>query len=217
MPAVKRRRRFLLIALYAALIIGGIFLGRVLGDLVAFELRPSNEPQVHALLMAAIVAYIVASAIPFVPGAEIGLVLMLVLGPTTVVLVYTSMVLALTVAYVIGRTLPPDVIAAIFKFFHLERARRLVLDCAPLDIDAKLALMTERAPPRIIPFLLRHRYITLALAFNLPGNTLIGGGGGIALAAGMSGIYPLGAFITIVMLAVAPVPLLIALVGVPSP
>ena len=216
MPAVKRRRRFLLIALYATLIIGGIFLGRVLGDLVAFELRPSNEPQVHALLMAAIVAYIVASAIPFVPGAEIGLVLMLVLGPTTVVLVYTSMVLALTVAYVVGRTLPPDVIAAIFNFFHLERARRLVLDCAPLDIDAKLALMTERAPPRIIPFLLRHRYITLALAFNLPGNTLIGGGGGIALAAGMSGIYPLGAFITIVMLAVAPVPLLIAIVGLPS-
>ncbi|MDX1555641.1 MAG: hypothetical protein R3212_06415 [Xanthomonadales bacterium] len=214
MPAVRRRRRLLLLALYAALIIGGIYFGHWLMDLVSFEIRPSNEPQVHAMLMAATAAYIVASAIPFVPGAEIGLALMLLLGPTTVVLVYLSMVFALTFAYMVGRLLPPPVIASIFEFFHLERARNLVLECAPLKIDERLALMTERAPRRIVPFLLRHRYLTLALAFNLPGNTLIGGGGGIALAAGMSGIYSFGAFIAIVMLAVAPVPLLLGLTGI---
>lgn len=214
MSAVRRRRRLLLLALYATLIVGGLFFGRWLMELVEFELRPSNEPKVHALLLAAIAAYIVASAIPFVPGAEIGLALMLILGPTTVVLVYVSMVLALTLAYLVGRLVSPRVIAAAFDFFHLERARKLVVECEPLDIDKRLALMTERAPRRIVPFLLRHRYVTLALAFNLPGNTLIGGGGGIALAAGMSGIYPLGAFLAIVMLAVAPVPLLLAITGI---
>ncbi|MDX1556389.1 MAG: hypothetical protein R3212_10210 [Xanthomonadales bacterium] len=183
-------------------------------ELLEFELRPSNEPEAHALLMAATAAYIVASAIPFVPGAEIGLALMLMLGPTTVVLVYVSMVFALTLAYLVGRLVPPRMIAAIFEFFHLERARNLVVECTPLDIDKRLALMTERAPRRIVPFLLRHRYITLALAFNLPGNTLIGGGGGIALAAGMSGIYPFGAFLAVVMLAVAPIPLLLGLTGI---
>ncbi len=214
MPAVRRRRRLLLLALYAALIVGGIFFGRWLMELLEFELRPSNEPRLHALLLAAIAAYVVASAIPFVPGAEIGLALMLMLGPTTAGLVYMSMVFALTLAYLVGRMVPPHVIAMTFEFFHLVRARKLVLDCAPLDVNQRLALMTERAPRRIVPFLLRHRYITLALAFNLPGNTLIGGGGGIALAAGMSGIYPLGAFLAIVMLAVAPVPLLLGLTGI---
>ncbi|HSS63594.1 MAG TPA: hypothetical protein VLS27_04110 [Gammaproteobacteria bacterium] len=214
MPALRRRRRLLLLALYATLIVGGVVTGRWLMELVAFELRPSNEPQMHALLMAATAAYVLASAIPFVPGAEIGLALMLVLGPTTVILVYVSMVLALTLAYLVGRLVPPRVIASAFHFFRLERARKLVIECAPLDIEKRLALMMERAPRRIVPFLLRHRYITLALAFNLPGNTLIGGGGGIALAAGMSGIYPFGAFVTVVMLAVAPVPLLLALTGI---
>jgi hypothetical protein len=213
MPALRRRRRLLFLAIYGALIVGGILFGRWLMDLVAFELRPSNEPQVHALLMAATAAYVVASAIPFVPGAEIGLALMLVLGPTTVVPVYLSMVLALTLAYLVGRLVPHRVIAATFHYLRLERARNLVLECAPLDTAARLALMTERAPRRIVPFLLRRRYLTLALAFNLPGNTLIGGGGGNALAAGMSGIYPFGAFLVIVMLAVAPVPLLLGLTG----
>jgi hypothetical protein len=54
----------------------------------------------------------------------------------------------------------------------------------------------------------------LALAFNLPGNTLLGGGGGIALAAGMSGLYRPVAYLATVVLAVAPVPLLFLITGV---
>jgi hypothetical protein len=59
--------------------------------------------------------------------------------------------------------------------------------------------------------LVRHRYLALAFALNLPGNSLIGGGGGIALSAGMSGLYPMPAYLASVAVAVAPVPLLIAL------
>jgi hypothetical protein len=39
----------------------------------------------------------------------------------------------------------------------------------------------------------------------------VGGGGGIALSAGMSGLYPLPAYFTTVAIAVAPVPLVFAL------
>ena len=46
----------------------------------------------------------------------------------------------------------------------------------------------ESAPTRLLPFLLRYRYVALALAFNLPGNAVLGGGGGIAMMAGLSGI-----------------------------
>lgn len=212
MPTL-RRRRLLFLVLYAALIVGGILFGHWLMQLVQFELRPSNEPQMHALLLAATAVYVLASAVPFVPGAEIGLALLLVLGPTTVVLVYLSMVTALTLSYLAGRLVPARVIAATFHFFRLERARNMVLECAPLDVESRLALMIDRAPRRVVAFLLRHRYASLALALNLPGNTVIGGGGGIALAAGMSGIYPFVPFLAVVALAVAPVPLLIGLTG----
>jgi hypothetical protein len=49
------------------------------------------------------------------------------------------------------------------------------------------------------------------VAVTLPGNTLLGGGGGIALAAGMSGVYRLPTYVATVAVAVAPVPLLVLL------
>jgi hypothetical protein len=85
----------------------------------------------------------------------------------------------------------------------------LVLRIAPLSAHARVDLLIAHAPRRILPFLLRHRYLALFVALNLPGNTLIGGGGGIALAAGMSGIFPIGPYLMTIAIAVAPVPLLI--------
>jgi len=208
---VTRSRGLLLLALYLGLIAGGALIGRWLLELVDFDIRPSNEARVHAMIMTASVAYVVASAIPFVPGAEIGLGLMMVLGSGIALLVYASTVAALTLAYLIGRLVPARATAAGFAFFGLYRARDLVLQLAPLEAGARLDLLSARAPRRIVPVLLRHRYLALGVAFNLPGNTLIGGGGGIALAAGMSGLYPLFAYVMIVALAVAPVPLLVLL------
>ena len=206
-------RILLLAALYLGLIFGGAFVGQQLTDLVAFDIRPSNEPEVHGAIMTCTAAYILASAIPFVPGAEIGLGMMLLLGPRIAVLVYGSMVAALMIAYLIGRLIPPAATARAFAVLGLRRARDLSLDLAPLDTGARLRLLTARAPRRIVPFLLRHRYLALALAFNLPGNTLLGGGGGIALAAGLTGLYSPGGYALTVVLAVLPVPLMIFLTG----
>ncbi len=206
-------RLLLLLALYLGLIFGGAFLGQQLSDLVAFDIRPSNEPEVHKVIMTCTGAYILASAIPFVPGAEIGLAMMLLLGPRIAVLVYGSMVAALMIAYLLGRLIPPAATARAFAILGLRRASDLSLELAPLDTGARLNLLTARAPRRVVPFLLRHRYLALALAFNLPGNSLLGGGGGIALAAGMAGLYPPVAYALTVILAVLPVPLTIFLTG----
>ena len=203
-----------LIAIYAGLLVGGLLLGRWFTELVAFDVRPHTEPQAHTMIMTATAVYILVSAAPFVPGAEIGLGLMALLGSGIVPLVYLSTVLALSLAYLIGRLIPVSVTAAGFGMLGLRRARDLVLQLAPLDNDARLKLLTASAPRRIVPFLLRHRYVMLALAFNLPGNTLLGGGGGIALAAGMSGLYKPVAYLATVVLAVAPVPLLFLITGV---
>ena len=56
--------------------------------------------------MAISTVYVVASATPFVPGAENGLALIVVFGSRIVLLVYICMVLALVLAYCIGRFVP---------------------------------------------------------------------------------------------------------------
>ena len=55
--------------------------------------------------------------------------------------------------------------------------------------------------------LVRHRYLTMIVLLNLPGNSLVGGGGGLALAAGMSGFFRFPMFFATLLVAVAPVPL----------
>jgi len=48
---------------------------------------------------------------------------------------------------------------------------------------------------------------------NMPGNSIIGGGGGIMIVAGLSGIFtPLATFVTVVI-AVSPVPLAVIFLG----
>ena len=58
---------------------------------------------------------------------------------------------------------------------------------------------------------MRNRYVVLALLFNMPGNSVLGGGGGIAFIAGLSGRYRFWAYLLSVLIAVAPFPLLFLL------
>jgi hypothetical protein len=63
----------------------------------------------------------------------------------------------------------------------------------------------------VLARLLRHRCIALAILFNTPGNALLGGDGGIALAAGASRLVSVRAFLLTLLVAVAPVPAAILL------
>lgn len=206
-------RPWLIVGAYAALIVSGVLIGRWLSSITLIDLRPSNDAAAHAMLVLATAIYIVASAIPFVPGAEIGLAMVVTFGVPIVALVYTAMVGALLLAFVVGRFVPPRAVAAALGAFGLHRARNLVSHLAPLDADARLAFLTERAPSRVIPFLLRRRHVALAVVLNLPGNSLIGGAGGIALVAGMSGLYSLSGYVVTILVAVAPIPVGVLLFG----
>ena len=68
--------------------------------------------------------------------------------------------------------------------------------------------LLETAPSKVVPYLLEHRYLMIAIILNLPGNALIGGGGGIGLVAGMSRLYPFPKYLLLVGLAITPLPLL---------
>jgi hypothetical protein len=84
-----------------------------------------------------------------------------------------------------------------------------MLQLEPLNSEEKLDFLLRAAPSKVIPFLVKHRYFMIALALNLPGNALIGGGGGIGLISGMSRLYPFPKYTLLVSFAITPVPLLL--------
>ena len=208
-----KRRWLLLVTIYVVLIWSGWALGHWLSLWAEIDVRPINEPEIHRMVMASSAVYIAASAMPFVPGAEIGFGLITILGTRIVPLVYVCMVLVLMLAFCIGRFVPPRATAAIFGYLSLEKARELVLRTTDLDAEGRISMLIARSPRRLVPILLKHRYIAIAMAFNTPGNSLVGGGGGLAFAAGMSGLFSMVPFIATAVLAVAPLPLIILLTG----
>lgn len=75
-----RTSRLWLVVGYVALVTAGILAGPWLAGLAEFDVRPSNETEIHRMVLIATAVLIVAAAVPFVPGAEIGLALLVVLG-----------------------------------------------------------------------------------------------------------------------------------------
>jgi hypothetical protein len=208
-----RWRGLLKIGVVVLLVVAANLAAGWVTGLVNFELLPSNEEMVHRMIITAAVVYAVLLAVPFVPGVEIGLALIAVLGPQIVFLVYVSTVAGLSLSFAIGRLIALKGLIRLFDDLRLERASRLLTTIEPMSREERLAFLHSKAPQRFVPFLLRHRYLSLAILFNLPGNFLIGGGGGIALIAGVSGLYSTPAFLATLALAVSPVPIAILVFG----
>lgn len=182
-----------------------------LSDLLSFQMWPSDVNFAVFIVFGSAALYVVLMALPFMPGIEVGLMLMAMLGIGGIVLVYLCTVLALSLSFLVGRLLPPRHVARALGWLRLERASRLVMELETLDPEERFRFLAQSTPSRVVPFLLRHRYLVLAVLFNLPGNAIIGDGGGIALIAGMSRLFPFPKFVLLVCLAITPVPLLFLL------
>ncbi len=211
-PALRWKTIVKLAAL-TLFIIAANFIAREITSALSLEIRPSTEDFVHRLIMASAAGYALLIAIPFVPGVEIGLAIIGVLGPQIVPLVYLCTLAGLIMSFLLGRMIPLRALSTLFEELRLVRISALLRSLEPLDRESRLAFLIQRAPKRLVPTLLRHRYLALAIAINLPGNILIGGGGGIAMSAGISGLYNTAGYILTVSIAVAPVPIAILLLG----
>lgn len=201
----------LLVAGIAALFLAGQLIIEGIVDQLDLHLRAHNEPMLHRAIMTATVVYVAFMAIPFMPAAEIGFSMLLLFGGKIAFLVYVSTVAPLTLAYMLGRLMPAELGAEAFGALGLTRAERFTRQLARLRGEQRIEYMISEAPTRLVPFLLRHRYLALAVLLNLPGNVVIGGGGGIAMLAGMTRLFAFPAYLATVGLAVAPVPLVIYL------
>lgn len=212
-PPRRQMAGLLKLAVLITLIVAGNLLTRDIIDGLDMGIRPSNEPLLHKLIMTSMAAYILLMALPFVPGVEIGLALMMILGPKIVPLVYGCTLISLSLAFLVGRLLPEESITEFLREVRLIRAATFLEHFHGLDSEQRLAFLLEKSPRRWVPWLLRHRYLTLMLAINLPGNMIVGGGGGLALMAGMSRMFSIPRYILLIAIAISPIPLFLLIFG----
>jgi hypothetical protein len=156
--------------------------------------------------------YALLLSLPFVPGVELGLLLMCVFGKEGIVFVYFATIAGLSLAFLIGRLLPKEWVESRLQKLGFSQN----CDNPADEIDGLLDNLSRNrkfGQNRFGSFLSKYRYLAVAVLFNAPGNYLIGGGGGISLACGISRSISWKWFLLTVVLAVSPVPLL-AFMGV---
>ncbi|MFB9149972.1 hypothetical protein [Roseovarius ramblicola] len=169
------------------------------------------------LLLAVLMIYAVLIAIPFVPGVEIGLSVLAAGGAGIAPLVWLATATGLSLAFVVGCTVPIAWLRRVLTDLHMIRAAHLVARFEALPHKGRVAFAQSLLPSKYCGWIIRYRYVNLALLINIPGNSLIGGGGGIAFVSGLSGTFRAPLAILTIALATAPVPLAIWLFGMKLP
>ena len=121
--------------------------------------------------------------------------------------IYLASVAGLLIAYSAGEWMPYRRLRRMFEDLHMRRASDLLDKMHQMTREEQVSMLCEHAPRWLRPVISRYRYFFLAALINLPGNAIIGGGGGILFLAGLSRLFrPFGVALTLA-LAVLPVPL----------
>jgi hypothetical protein len=178
---------------------------------IEVQIWPQHMEIVDRAVLISVILYIGLMAMPFLPGVEIGLVLMAMLGHKGILVVYICTLVALGISYGIGRLIPPNALVAFLRWMHLARAAAMMKRFYSVEAEERLDFLAQRLPSRTLPALLRRRYLVLAVLLNLPGNALIGGGGGLAMIAGMSRLFPFPAYFLLISVAILPGPIVVML------
>lgn len=151
--------------------------------------------------------YLLVLSLPFVPAVELGILIMALFGQTGVVVAYVATVGGLCLSFAAARLLPASVTSRWITALGFSHATS--------DPDAMLKSVLggestgSEFGARLRAGLVNHRYLMLAACLNLPGNSLVGGGGGIALLCGLSRFFRWRGFLTTILLATAPLPILV--------
>ena len=209
----SRLQVFLKIIYLILLIIAANYAASWVTGVLKMELRPSNEALVHKTIIISAIIYTFLLAIPFVPGAEIGLALIGMFGPKIVFLVYVCTLAGLLTSFIVGRLISLKALIKLFEDLHFSKPSQLLKKFELLEMEERLRFIVSESPNRLVPYFLRHRYLALAILVNIPGNIIIGGGGGIALMAGISRVYSLTGFLATLAIGVSPVPIAVLIFG----
>lgn len=176
-------------------------------DLMAWTASIERYRTVDNLIYVSIL-YVICLAVPFMPGVEIGLLLMLIFGKTGIIAAYLGTIVGLNLSFAVGRLLDRGKFG---EFLHRRYAS------TRYNSDAWFQTTIDRSPVvRPILHFFEHRfqnlrYFSVGVLFNLPGNSVVGGGGGIALICGMTSAFSWFKFAITVAVATLFVPLLVFL------
>lgn len=200
-------RTVLRIAVIAVLAYGGhLAIGWMEAWVEAHD-SPGAHLMISAMLVAILLLYTLLMAMPFVPGIEIGVALMMMQGPPIAPFVYVATVLGLTVAFCLGQWVPYPVLQRYVSDLGLVRIGQMVSDIAPLTRQQRADRLAQRLPRWLARPLVGWRYVLVAALLNVPGNAVIGGGGGLMLLAGLTRLFQTGWIVLTIVVAVAPVPI----------
>ena len=153
------------------------------------------------------IIYILLLSLPFVPGVELGVLLMCAFGKQGIVFVYLATVVGLSLAFLIGRLIPRGWVDSGLERFGNSRSSSDQSN--PIQKMAEsISSGHKHIPSWLKSYLVKYRYLTIAILVNLPGNYILGGGGGISIACGASRRISWKGFLLTMVLAVSPVPIL---------
>lgn len=144
--------------------------------LVADWVIANDWPVLQVVLVAAVL-YALLLAIPFFPSVEFGWLIMAAFGTVGILAIWLVTPLGLLLAYGIGYWLRD------WPWVVRVRQRIAALPAQPGDN------WRQRGINWGLKRLGSHPYLMLVVLINLPGNWMIGGGGGIGIMAGASGLY----------------------------
>jgi hypothetical protein len=151
--------------------------------------------------------YILLLSFPFVPGVELGILLMFVFGKEGIGFVYLATVAGLNLAFLIGRLVPKQWIDSRLERSGASRPYSRETDEIEKMADC-ISIGRIHIPSCLKSYLVKYRYVTIAILVNMPGNYILGGGGGISIACGTSRRISWTGFLLTIILAVSPVPIL---------
>ncbi len=199
----------LIAAAVFAFLYGKLVLDNAVGRLQSID--PASS--MSTLLIIALIMYALLLAVPFMPGIEVGVALLLLKGAAIAPYVYVATVAGLMLAFVIGRCVPLEQLAAGFRRLRWQRVADLLhsmQQTAPVD---RLNTYRSLLPRWLSWIAVDYRYVSLGLLLNVPGTFALGGGGGILIAAGFSRLFHGGLVLLTLMIATLPVPLTVWIMG----
>lgn len=182
---------------------------------IIFEIRQLAQDSMsdNASIAVILLIYIIALAIPFVPGVEFGMLLLAVFGAKLSGVVYLATIVGLMFSFTIGRFVPGIALQRFLLRLGMISAARIVTTARYSAIRSTSRELEQLNIPHWLKMLFKHRICWLILLINAPGNTVLGGGGGIALAAGTTRFCTFSEFILGVSIATAPIPVVLTLLS----
>ena len=193
-------------------VIGVLVWGMLAGLDVLFEALEMLDDDMATftralLIFVILLVYAFVLAVPFAPGVEIGVAVLVISGPTAAPFVYLATVIGLLCAFVAGQFTSLRWLHETALDLRLRRLARWFRRIEETPPSERLDEMERKLPKWLAVIVCRWRYFGVAFLVNIPGNFALGGGGGILMMAGLSRLFELRWMFVTVAIAVMPVPL----------